>query len=156
MKTWIKRTLIALFGAGALFGGLAAWASYKHHSWHAMSVEERAEMRARMVDRVARHLDLDAAQKAKLTVLADKLNAQRNTIVGATDPRAEAMALVAGPTFDRTRAGALIEQKLSAVHVAAPEVLNALADFYDSLRPEQQAQVREFMNRRGRHGHRRG
>ncbi len=27
-----------------------------------------------------------------------------------------------------------------------------MADFYDSLKPEQQAKVREFMARRGHHG----
>jgi hypothetical protein len=32
-------------------------------------------------------------------------------------------------------------------------VIAAMADFYDSLKPEQQAKVREFMARRGgRHG----
>jgi periplasmic protein CpxP/Spy len=155
MKRWIKRTLIGIFGAGALFGGIAAWAGYQHHHWRGMSAEERAEMRARMVDRVARHLELDAAQKAKLGVLAETLHQQRQAIVGATDPRAEMQALIAGPAFDRTRAGALLETKLSVVHQKAPEAINALADFYDSLRPDQQVKVRDFMSRgrgHGRHG----
>ena len=30
--------------------------------------------------------------------------------------------------------------------------IDALADFYDSLRPEQQAKLREFMDKRGRSG----
>jgi len=152
MKPWIKRTLIGFFGLSALFGGLAAWAHHGMHRWHAMSAEESAAMRARMVDRVSGHLDLDAAQKAKLGVLAEKIHQQRSAVVGATNPRAEFQALIAGPSFDRTRAGALLESKLSSVHTGAPEVINALGDFYDSLRPEQQAKVRDFMAR-GRHRH---
>lgn len=152
MKRWIQRTLYGLLGAGALLGGLAAWAGYERHDWHSMGTEEHAEMRARMLDRVARQLELDAAQKARLGVLADALHRQRQAIVGATEPRAEMQSLVAGPVFDRARAGALIETKLAAVQRQAPQAVNALADFYDSLRPEQQAKVREFMNRGWRHG----
>lgn len=154
MKRWIKRTLITVFGVTALFGGLAAWASnHYHHRWGSMNAEQRAEMRTRVLERIGSQLELDAAQKAKLAVLADQLQAQRAAIVGTTtNPRAELQGLIAGPAFDRTRAGALLETKLSAVHVAAPQVVNALADFYDSLRPEQQAKVRDFLSR----GHRRG
>lgn len=154
MKTWIKRTLIAVVGASTLFGGLAAWATYRHHGWGGMSDEQRAEMRARMLERVAGRLDLDAAQNAKLRVLADQLQAQRKAVVGERAAmHAQVLSLVAGPAFDRTRAGALVETKLGAAHVAAPQVINAFADFYDSLRPEQQAKVREFLQR-GPHGHR--
>jgi periplasmic protein CpxP/Spy len=156
MKTWIKRTLIGLVGASAIFGGLAAWAHNSHyrHGWHAMSAEDAAAMKARVIDRVGSHLDLDAAQKARLGVLADKLREQRNALVGnAADPRAELQGLVAGNTFDRARASALIQEKLGAVNAKSPEVVTAMADFYDSLRPEQQARLREFMARRGQ-GHR--
>lgn len=153
MKRWIKTTLIAAVSATALFGGLAAWATSNgyHRGWHGMSAEQRAEVRSRVLDRIGRELELDTMQKAKLTVLADKLQAQRSAIVGTTtNPRAELQGLISGPSFDRTRAGALAEAKLSAVHLAVPEVVNALADFYDSLRPEQQAKVRTHLSR----GHR--
>lgn len=153
MKRWIKRTLIAAVSATALLGGLAAWAGYNHLGGRhgSMSSEERAAMHERVLQGIASRLELDAAQKAKLAVLADKLHQQRAAIIGTTsDPKAQLQGLIAGPSFDRTRAGALIESKLSAVQVAAPGVLNALADFYDSLRPDQQAKVRDFLNR----GHR--
>ena len=111
MKRWIKRTLIGIFGATALFGGLAAWAHNHHrHGWQAMSEQDAAAMKARVVDKVAQRLDLDAAQKAKLGLLADKLREQRKALVGtATDPRAELQSLLAGATFDRAKASALIE-----------------------------------------------
>jgi protein CpxP len=155
MKTWIKRTLIGLVGAAAIFGGLAAWAqnSPYRHGWHAMSEEDAGAMKAKMIERVSSHLDLDAAQKTRLGVLADKLREQRNALVGTTaDPRAELQGLVAGNTFDRARAGTLIQEKLAAVNAKSPEVVTAMADFYDGLRPEQQAKLRDFMSRH-HHGH---
>ena len=155
MKTWIKRTLIGIFGATALFGGLAAWAHNHHgHGWRAMSEEDAAQMKTRMVERIGSKLDLDTAQKAKLGLLADSLRAQRNALVGTTsNPRAEMQGLIAGSTFDRAKAKALIDAKVGAVNTQSPAVVAAMADFYDSLKPEQQAKVREYLAKgRGRHG----
>jgi protein CpxP len=156
MKTWIKRTLIGVFGATVLFGGMAACSHRGHYGsygWGAMNEEDAAKMKTRMIEKAASRLDLDEAQKTKLGVLADKLRAQRNALVGATtDPRAELQSLVAGPTFDRAKAKSLVDAKTGAITTQSPEVIAAMADFYDSLKPEQQAKVREFMAKRGHHG----
>ncbi len=154
MKRWLKRTLIGLAAATTLFGGLAAWAHNHHgHGWRAMTEEDAARMKERVVDKVAGRLELDATQKARLGVLADKLREQRNALVaGSADPRAELQAMIAGPGFDRARATALINGKLAAINAKSPEVVTAMADFYDSLRPDQQARLREFMARHGGHG----
>jgi len=159
MKTWIKRTLIGIFGASVLIGGMAACSHHGHYGgyrWGAMNEADAAKMKARMIEKAGSRLDLDDAQKAKLGVLADKLRAQRNALVGSTtDPRAELQSLVAGPTFDRAKAKSLVEAKTGAITTQSPEVIAAMADFYDSLKPEQQAKVREFMASRGRGwGHR--
>ena len=61
----------------------------------------------------------------------------------------EWQALVQGDKFDRTRAQLLLEDKTRAIALHSPEVVSALADFYDSLRPEQQKTVREMSERRG-------
>ena len=156
MQPWIKKTLIGLFGASILVGGLTACSGGHHYRHGGMDAESIAEVRGKMLERVGRKLDLDDAQKQKLTVLADKLQAQRAAVVGSTtDPRAAVQALVAGATFDRTQAQSLLDEKLKAVQTASPEVIAAMADFYDSLKPEQQQQVRDFMQRRkgwmGRH-----
>ena len=74
-------------------------------------------------------------------------------MIGDTkDPRAEMQALVAGATFDRARANTLAQAKLNAAKEGAPAIINAAADFYDSLRPDQQARLRDFMARRGHRG----
>ena len=158
MKPWLKRTLVGVFGASVLFGGMAACSHRAHHGagWQAMSDEDAAKMKARLIDKAGSRLDLDSAQKAKLGVLADKLREQRNALVGSTtDPRAELQSLVSGATFDRAKAKTLVDAKTGAINAKSPEVIAAMADFYDSLKPEQQTKVREFMASRGRGwGHR--
>ena len=152
MKSWIKKTLIGLFGASILVGGLTACSGGHYHRHGPMDAERMAEVRGKVMERVGSKLNMNEAQKQKLATLADKLQAQRAAFVGqAGDPRAEVQALVAGEKFDRARAQALIDEKLRAVQTGSPEVLTAMADFYDSLNPEQQKQVREKLERRG-HG----
>lgn len=140
MKAWIKRTLIGLFGAGVLFGGIAA-CSHRYHgdgNWQ-VSEEDAAKFRAKMVDRVGKELELDAAQKERLGALADALREQRVALVGSTtNPRAELQALVAGATFDRARAQSLVDAKTAALQGKSPQVIAALAAFYDGLNPAQQ------------------
>ena len=150
MRPWIKRTLFGLVGASVLVGGLTACGhGYRHRDGWQMSEADAQKMRERMIDRVSRELTLDDAQKQRLGVLADKLREQRQALVGTTaDPRAELQALVSGTTFDRARAQSLVEAKTAAVRTKSPEVIAAMADFYDSLKPEQQQKVREFMSRR--------
>lgn len=157
MRPWIKRTLAGLFGASLLFTAFAAGAWRSHHGWggYPMSDEDAARVKTRIVERIGDRLELDAAQRAKLGVLADRLHEQRKAIAGPSgNPRAELLGLVAGPSFDRAKAQALVEGKTQAIGAASPLVIAALGDFYDSLTPEQQALVREFMERRGRHGQR--
>lgn len=151
MKLWIKRTLFGLLGATILVGGLTA-CGHRHHGWSAnMSAEESAQYRGKMVERVASKLDLNADQKARLTVLGNKLHEQRIALMGQTkDPRAEVKALVAGDKFDKARAQTLVTEKTTALQAKSPEVIAALADFYDSLNPAQQQKVRDFMEHRGR------
>ena len=155
MKTWIKRTLIGVFGASVLFGSLAACSHRSHGPWGShMTEADRAEWRGKMVERAGRKLDLDAAQQAKLTLLADAIEAQRKAMVAkGGEPRAELKAVLAGPQFDRQRALAMVDSKTVALREGSPALVTAAADFYDSLKPEQQQKVRELLERRGgRHG----
>jgi Spy/CpxP family protein refolding chaperone len=152
MKRSIKRILAAVFGTAVLVGGLTACGGH-HGGWGRMNDADATQMRERMIERAGKELKLDDAQKQRLAVLADKLRESRVAVMGATDPRADMLALVAGPKFDRANAQALVEAKTTAVRARSPEVIAAAADFFDSLKPEQQQQVREFMSKR-RGGHR--
>lgn len=149
MKTWIRRTLLAVFGASIALGGLAACGHRHEHHGSGTSLEDRAKFREKMIQRASAKLDLNADQRQRLGVLFDKLAAQRTVLMGATDPRAQVLSLVSGDKFDRAKAQALVSEKTAAIAAGSPEVVAALGDFYDSLNPQQQAQVREYMERRG-------
>lgn len=151
MKPWIKRSLFGLFGATLLVGGLSACGHHSHGYGASMSAEDQVQFRGKMMERVASKLDLNAEQKQRLGVLADKLQEQRTALVGkGADPRAEVQALVAGDKFDRARAQAWVAEKTAALNSKSPEVIVAMADFFDGLNATQQTKVREAMQ--GRHG----
>ena len=85
-----------------------------------------------------------------MNVLADKLQEQRTALIGkTTDPRAEMQVLVAGDRFDCAQS--LLAEKTTAITTKSPEVIAAIADFYDSLAPVQQTKVREAMQKGRRH-----
>lgn len=146
----LKRTLLTLVGATIVVGGLSACGHREGNYGAGMSQEKYAEMRDKVVNRAASKLDLNEDQKKRLSVLGDKLYEQRTALVGqTTDPRAEMKALVAGEKFDAARAQALINDKTAALQAKSPEVIAALADFYNSLNPAQQQKVRDYMDSRG-------
>lgn len=149
MKYWIKRTLFGFAGMAMVAGSIAGCAGQRH-GWGAT---DSAEFRAKMVERVGSKLDLDTAQKQKLTVLAEKLQAQRQAMRGAGgsgEPRSQFLALFSGNKLDQAAASRLIDEKTAAVRSGSPEVIAAAADFFDNLNPAQQQKVREFMERGGR------
>lgn len=149
MKPWIKKTLIGFAGATLLVAGLSACGTRGHHERGPMSAEHVTEMRGKVIERVSDKLELNDAQKLKLGALADEMIAQRQAMRGdGADPRSELKALVAGEKFDRSRAQTLLTQKTQVVQAGGPKVIAAMADFYDSLNPAQQAQVRERLDKR--------
>ena len=152
MKPWIRRALFGLFGGALVAGSIAGCAGHRH-GWGAA---DSTEFRARMVERVGSKLDLDATQKQKLDVLAQRLQAQRQAMRGTGDPRAQFKALFAGDRLDQAAAAKLVEEKTAAVRNGSPEVIAAAADFFDHLNPAQQQKVREFMDRGGRRWSRNG
>ncbi len=155
LKRNFKRTLLGLAGAALLVGGLSACGHREHAFGANLSAEQYAQKRDKLVDKAASKLDLTEDQKKRLSVLGDKLYEQRTALIGQTkDPRAEMKALVAGDKFDATRAQALITEKTTALQTKSPEVIAALADFYNSLNPTQQQKVRDYMEGRGRWFHR--
>jgi periplasmic protein CpxP/Spy len=156
MKRWIKRTLFGLFGASILVGSLAACGHRNHEGWQA-SAQDSAKFRERIIDRAGKELQLDEAQKQRLGVLFDKLHEQRSALVGSTtNPRAEFAGLIKGDKFDAGRAQALVEEKTGAIRGKSPEVITAMAGFFDTLKPEQQQKLRDYLEKRHGHGWGRG
>ena len=151
MKPWIKRSLIALTSATVVIGGLTACGSRGDHA-RGWSDERVTEMRGKAVEKISDKLELNAGQKAKLEALADEMVASRKAMRGeSVDVRKDLQALIAADKFDRTKAQQMLDQKTRALQGSGPKILAAFGDFYDSLNPEQQKQVREKLERRG-HG----
>ena len=147
MKHWIKRTLATALGATLVLGSLAACSGGRHGG--TMSETDMTAKQIKMVDYAGKKLDLNDAQKQRLSVLGDKLREQRTALMGKTAVRAELQSIVAGTTLDKAKAQALIEDKIGALRSKSPEVIAAAADFYDSLNPaQQQQQVRDLLQRR--------
>ncbi|MGH8459823.1 MAG: Spy/CpxP family protein refolding chaperone, partial [Nevskiales bacterium] len=139
------------FGGALVVGSLGACAQRGPGGW-----SNSPEARAHMVEKIGSRLDLDAAQKQRLAVLADKLQAQRAALRGpaGNDPRESVRSLFAGGKLDQAGAQKLIDEKTAALQAGSPEVIAAAADFFDNLRPEQQQKVRDFMERGRRWGYR--
>jgi len=148
MRSWFRRSLFGVAGLALVAASVGGCAYQREGGWHA----NPAEFRAKMVERVSSKLELDAAQKQKLSVLAEKLQAQREAMRAGNDPRAQFRQLFAGDKLDQAGAQRLIDEKTAAVKTGSPEVIVAAADFFDNLRPDQQQKVRDFMDRRGRWG----
>lgn len=146
MKHWIKRTLATALGATLVVCSLGACTSTRHG---AMSDADMSAKQSKLVEYAGKKLDLNDTQKQRLIVLADKLREQRTALMGKnTDPRAEFQSLVAGPTLDKAKAQAMVDEKTRTLQTKSPDVIAAAADFYDGLNPAQQQQVRDFMQRR--------
>jgi Spy/CpxP family protein refolding chaperone len=150
-KRRINRILGGILGATLLVGGLSACGHHERSFGATLTAQEYTQRRDKMVDRAAGKLDLNADQKQRLRALGDKLFEQRTALMGQSkDPRAEIKSLIAGEKFDTAKAQTLINEKTAVIQTRSPEVLAAIADFYNSLNQTQQQKVRALME--GRHG----
>ncbi len=148
MSTTLKRALLTLLSAGFL---ASAFAADGHHTDRHSN---RIEHQQKMVERFASKLDLNATQKDKLKALSDALAKQHQIMHGNNGLKSEMLSLISGNKMDRSKALEFAQSKTRAMQEAAPLVVNASADFYDSLNPEQQTKVREWMEKRKRWGSR--
>jgi Spy/CpxP family protein refolding chaperone len=95
-------------------------------------------------ERVAGYLDLDRQQKRQLDRLRDELiyTSQDLREDGRTTGE-EILVMLADDKMDRDKAMAVVTHRLETMKARAPELVNRFGDFYDSLNPEQQAEVRK-------------
>ncbi len=140
-STKIVTTIALTIG---LVGGAAAIGKHKFGSH-----EKRAGYVAAYI---ADELDLDSTQTQALDVLKDRILTARQNV--KADPiREEAMALLSADAFDRAQALDMINAKTAAVNEQAPELVNALGDFLDTLNSEQKQEIVEIMqDHRGHKG----
>ncbi len=151
--SWGKRILVATAAVVALGGTVGA---VKAYNWHSMEQGERVEfMRGKAKERMTHRLELNEAQQAEFDQLTQVFATQFQLNAGGMQAWPEQIkSVIDGASFDRAAANQFLSERLSAIATAQPEIINAAADFYDSLDADQQAQIRERLEKgmeRGRH-----
>lgn len=127
-------------------GGAAAYGKHQFGD-----PEKRAD---KIAGYIAYELELDETQKQALDVLKTQMMTARETVrADKSAMKEEAMALINAEPFNRAKALDMINTKMSIVNEQAPDMVNALGDFLDTLNAEQKAEIAEFVEEhRGRHG----
>jgi protein CpxP len=96
-----------------------------------------------IVNRMSRKLQLNADQKPLLANLVTQGFDLRQQMKGQSpDLRAQASTWIEGDAFDANRMQALIDEKAQTLQSKSPELVSAMAAFFNSLNPEQQQKVR--------------
>lgn len=99
-----------------------------------------------ITERVSRKLDLNDEQKLKLEAFAETLQKLRSDwSERRTQMSAEVEDILAGPSLDRDRVIALLDERHQAVNERKGEVVDAFATFSDSLQPEQRTRLAELI-----------
>lgn len=147
MKPTTKRIVILLATATVITGTLAACG---HHRYH--DPEKRGEW---IVEKVTDELELNESQKTKLeAVRTEILTARKDVRVDRQKTRDEILAMLDQPQLDRQKVLSMVEQKTVSINQHAPQIVNALGEFYDSLSDEQRKELREHVAEMGeRHHH---
>jgi Spy/CpxP family protein refolding chaperone len=141
MKPHIKLAVIAVISAGLL--GITTGCA---HRFAHKSPQERAEW---LTNKLDEELKLTDAQRSKLNALKDQVLAARSDYRKKRgDTRAIVDELLSQPTLDQPRILALIKKRTHEVNTIAPQVVSALATFYDSLTIEQQKKLHDEITER--------
>jgi len=131
MKPLIKLAVIAMVGVGLLSITTGCAHRFAHKS-----PQERAQW---MVNKLDDELSLTDAQRSKLNALKDEWLTARSTYrKNRGNTRETIDELLSQPVLDQPRILALIKKRTQEVNTMAPQVVSALAAFYDSLTPAQQ------------------
>jgi uncharacterized membrane protein len=99
-----------------------------------------------LVTQATARLQLTGPQQQNLRVLMQRLGqAQRSLAEARAEARTGMLDLLAAPRLDQQSALRLVRQRGHAVEAEAPAVIEAFADFHDSLDDLQRARLRELM-----------
>ena len=102
----------------------------------------------RMVERVTEKLELDVTQQQALENLKNEFIGQRMQVKEQmSDAREEMLQMVTAADFDEARALELVNQRALAIQAGAPDVVNAMGLFLDTLNTEQKAEVQQMIEK---------
>ncbi|MCK7580711.1 MAG: Spy/CpxP family protein refolding chaperone [Chromatiales bacterium] len=147
MKTRFRYIFVILGAVGIALAVTACGHGFRHHM--------PADHAVRHIEKLGKQLDLNEVQTAKLSAVTATLRKGGESLRGKHDERQkEVLALIDQPTFDRQRANALVQQTTRDVNDHAAEMIAAIGDFYDSLTPAQQQELRAEVTERMEHADR--
>jgi protein CpxP len=144
----MQNTVRVAIGTLVLAGALVGAGCHRHHT-----PAERADW---MTNKIAKHLDLDDQQKAKLMVVRDEMVAaraesqQEHKVI-----MEEVIAQVQSDRLDQAKLAQLMERHQAEQKRLMQRVLPKVADWHATLRPEQKAEavehLRKWLDRYGDH-----
>ena len=144
----MHNTVRVAIGTLVLAGALVGAGCHRHHT-----PTERADW---MTSKIAKHLDLDDQQKAKLMAVRDEMVAARAE--SQSEHKAmmeEAIAQVQSDRLDQAKLTQLMDRHQAEQKRVMQRVLPKIADWHATLRPEQKAEavehLRKLMDRHGDH-----
>jgi Spy/CpxP family protein refolding chaperone len=148
----LKTILITLAVLGIIVAAGIAWAKQSGFC----SPESRIQ---KITERVGRKLDLNDDQQGRLETFAEALRGLRSDRQAHRVAAKEAIAeLLAASSLDRDRAIDLIDERFRGMNDSKRALVDAFADFSDSMAPEQRSRLTVLIGDRlmGRWGHPRG
>ena len=144
----MHKTFRVVVGTLVLAGALVGAGCHRHHT-----PSERADW---MTGKIAKHLDLDDQQKAKLAVVKDEVIAARAE--SQQEHRAimeDVIAQVQSDRLDQSKVAQLFERHQAGQTRLMQRVLPKVAEWHATLRPDQKAEavehLRKWMERYGEH-----
>ena len=136
----MQHTVRVAIGALVLAGALVGAGCHRHYT-----PAERADW---MTSKIAKHLDLDDQQKAKLMAVRDEILAARAE--SKKERRAmmeEVIAQVQGERLDQAKLTQLFEQHQAGQTRMLTRALPKVAEWHATLRPEQKAEAVEHLRK---------
>ena len=142
-----KRVIIYMIG-GTL---LTATAVACNHGMRLGTAEERGQW---MVEKVSKELELDALQQANLAEVKNEFLSLRAELRDdRSQMKTEVLAMLQQPTLDREKVNVIVNKKIATIDSRSPVIIDAVADFYDSLDDAQRSELREFIQHKFEHHH---
>ena len=136
------KILAGLVSGAVLVGGIAACGPNR-------SPEERAEY---MVEKISAKLELTEPQVANLEQLKTTVLESRQRMRAEHEQLHQSIdEIISQPTLDQQRILALVNEKTAAITQEAPDIVAAMANFYDNLDAEQQADLRDKIREHREH-----
>ena len=138
MKLKTKHLMLLIVGGAVVTGTLVACG---HHRYH--DPEKRGEW---LVGKVTAELKLNESQQAKLELVRQEiLTIRKNIHADRQNSRQDILTMLEQPQLDRQKVLSMVEQKTQTINQYAPQVVNPLGEFYDSLSDEQRKELREHV-----------